>query len=377
MKKQYIPLILAITLAISIVSIPIVQAVLPAPELNSPTNAAITADTTPTFTWSSVAGANKYYIMIDDSPTFFSPFVADETTSTSYTYSISLGNATYYWRVLAIDAGGIWGDWSEVRSVTVILRSYLSSPTNGSTTSDSTPTFEWLSRYGADSYRIQIDESSLFGSPVVNTTTSINTYTAPTLLDDTYYWRVRVIGDSAQTDWSDTWSFTVSTGDGPGPDEAYFTVEVSSTSGSVVAGNSVDVDVTVISVGGYSQTVTLSATGAPGNTSVDFSPLESTPSFNSIIAISTSSVTPTGQYTLTITGTGADAETDSTTYSLQVTSTETPTDGPGGGVSWEFPWWIILLIILLLIIAYIIYRYLRRKAEKAIEEREKKKKVKT
>lgn len=78
-----------------------------------------------------------------------------------------------------------------------------------------TPYFEWTSVTDAEGYEIQVDESSTFSSPVVNTTVSTNHYDcAYSLLDGAYSWRVRTINGDIRSNWSSTWSFTISTGGG-------------------------------------------------------------------------------------------------------------------------------------------------------------------
>ncbi|NYT16180.1 MAG: hypothetical protein GKC02_09535 [Methanomassiliicoccales archaeon] len=78
-----------------------------------------------------------------------------------------------------------------------------------------TPYFEWTIITDAEEYEIQVDESSTFSSPVVNTTVSTNYYDcAYSLSDGTYSWRVRARDGDVRSNWSSTWSFTISTGGG-------------------------------------------------------------------------------------------------------------------------------------------------------------------
>jgi hypothetical protein len=90
----------------------------------------------------------------------------------------------------------------------------LTSPANASIIANSTPHLDWEPAVGALStaveYQVQVDDSSLFGSPVVNETTTDTDYSTTSLLDGSYYWRVR--GKNA-TDywgaWSESWSFVI------------------------------------------------------------------------------------------------------------------------------------------------------------------------
>ncbi|HEC87816.1 MAG TPA: hypothetical protein ENI52_00700, partial [Thermoplasmata archaeon] len=86
----------------------------------------------------------------------------------------------------------------------------LYSPSNGETTSDNTPTFRWYSVSGATKYQIQVDDYSGFYSPAINKEVTSPYYTpSSSLSDGTYYWRVRAY-KNGWGDWSDEWSFTIS-----------------------------------------------------------------------------------------------------------------------------------------------------------------------
>jgi len=86
----------------------------------------------------------------------------------------------------------------------------LSSPSNGSSTCDNTPTFNWSSVSGAVSYDIQVSTSSSFSSLEINQTTSNTSYTPPTPLSaGTHYWRVRTNAACGSGDWSSIWSVTI------------------------------------------------------------------------------------------------------------------------------------------------------------------------
>lgn len=92
----------------------------------------------------------------------------------------------------------------------------LLSPSNGAITNDDTPYLDWGTVTDATEYRIQIDDSSSFTSPVVNTLVGSSSYTSPHLFDDTYYWRVQAYDTYGySSSWSSFRSFTIDT---EGPD---------------------------------------------------------------------------------------------------------------------------------------------------------------
>ncbi|MHA2252977.1 MAG: glycoside hydrolase family 78 protein [Candidatus Kariarchaeaceae archaeon] len=93
---------------------------LAAPTLLSPIDAESFGDNTPTFTWNSISGANSYEIEIDDDTSFTSVIQIGYPSSTSYT-SPSLSPNTYYWRVRGIEITDNLGEWSVVRSFTILV----------------------------------------------------------------------------------------------------------------------------------------------------------------------------------------------------------------------------------------------------------------
>ncbi len=115
---------------------------LPPPTLQAPTDGAVGGATTPTFSWSAVAGANRYWLMISSSPTGFPTdpsastcpgcLMAGFTGATTHTLPNAFpnggsaivglnGGATYYWKVQAFNDGvapGIQGQFSATSSFT-------------------------------------------------------------------------------------------------------------------------------------------------------------------------------------------------------------------------------------------------------------------
>jgi hypothetical protein len=102
----------------------------------------------------------------------------------------------------------------------------LSSPADGATVSDNTPTLTWLavdsSRFPSSppgsnyNYEIQIDDESSFAAPLTDSATGIlktvTSYTPLTSLPDgTYYWHVRVTQGDNVGEYSTPFSFTIST----------------------------------------------------------------------------------------------------------------------------------------------------------------------
>ncbi len=79
-------------------------------------------------------------------------------------------------------------------------------PPDGTVMCNSTaPAFSWTSASGATGYRIQLDNDPAFGSPLIETTTTVPEYTAPwPLAAERYYWRVLAFNDCGNGEWSGT-----------------------------------------------------------------------------------------------------------------------------------------------------------------------------
>jgi len=87
----------------------------------------------------------------------------------------------------------------------------LSSPSNGSTIGDATPTFDWADNDETSSYTILVDNNSNFSSPEINEVTTESEYTAVSnLAEGTYYWKVLATNNIGSSSFTNTWSTTVS-----------------------------------------------------------------------------------------------------------------------------------------------------------------------
>lgn len=87
---------------------------LPAPSLVSPAaDARFSPGASITFDWTDVSGAASYTIQIDDSDTFSSPIVNQNTTGSQFT--TTLPTTRMWWRVRANSSSGTPGNWSSAR----------------------------------------------------------------------------------------------------------------------------------------------------------------------------------------------------------------------------------------------------------------------
>ena len=188
-------------------------------QLQSPPSGSTTTDSTPTLDWGSASNANQYQVEVDNASNFSSVDRSATRTSTDWTVSPALQDGVWYWRVRGRNTQGSCnetGPWSSSRSFQVSTSGpsapTLQTPGNGSTTSDSTPLFDWTSVPGAVDYQIQVDDFSSFNTPVRDQLRASSSYQASTLADGEYYWRVRARNSAGILgDWSPVWSFTIST----------------------------------------------------------------------------------------------------------------------------------------------------------------------
>lgn len=101
--------------------------------------------------------------------------------------------------------------WEDVESIPLPPSQItLLKPEAEATNIQTNDEFSWMSDQMATSYEITIAPDSNFTSPVVDSTLSDTVFTLENQLeyDTTYYWRVKTINESGESDWSEAWSFT-------------------------------------------------------------------------------------------------------------------------------------------------------------------------
>jgi hypothetical protein len=116
---------------------------------------------------------------------------------------------------VSLDGAAYSGPYTSTTAATVspMPSPDLSTPSNGSTFTDTTPTFTWDDVSAATSYRIQVDDVSSFSSPEIDVNTTATSHT-PDLVDElptgsTYYWRVRASNSCGDGPWPTPWEFRI------------------------------------------------------------------------------------------------------------------------------------------------------------------------
>ncbi len=127
---------------------------------------------------------------------------------------------------------------------------------------------------------------------------------------------ITVTGNGGGTQHSATVTLTVTT-------PPNFTISASPTSLSIAQGSPGTSTITTTVSGGFSSAITLSATGAPTGTTVNFSPnpIAAPGAGTSTMTITVGSSTPLGTYPITVTGNGGGIQ-HSTTVTLTVTAAQ-------------------------------------------------------
>lgn len=183
------------------------------PILATPANNATGVTLTPTLTWNSVAHATSYELQVSEVDDFTTTITSENNiTDTTYGITSLQNNTTYYWRVRASNVAGT-SEWSATFSFTTLLgvpvTPVLTYPTNEATAISRVVTLTWNTAQNASSYTIQVARHSSFMTNIVeNTSVTANAFTTTELLANTvYYWRVKSVNASAESEWSEVWSF--------------------------------------------------------------------------------------------------------------------------------------------------------------------------
>jgi hypothetical protein len=160
----------------------------------------------PQLRWYHHDSISVYRIQIDTNKLFASPMVSQTvTTDTFYTPTVDLPYDTIYWRVRN-DADTL--SWSTISSVRIVhpfptLIAYTPNPT-----SNRRPQLRWYTNSYISTYRIQIDTTQLFTSPIVSQSLPDTFFTPGLDLPyATVYWRVR--NDADPLSWSTVSSVSI------------------------------------------------------------------------------------------------------------------------------------------------------------------------
>jgi hypothetical protein len=169
-----------------------------------------------TLKWGEVENATKYHIFVSDDPGFpyydhFAP-----TVETQRITGLEDGR-TYYWKVAVHEGKPCLSLWSDVWSFTTALSAAQwnpfvggipEAPYNGATNVPLTPTFAWNAADWATGYEFVLAKDSAFTDAVVSKTganaleTTVYECEETLSTSTTYYWKVRAISSTSQSEWA-------------------------------------------------------------------------------------------------------------------------------------------------------------------------------
>ena len=167
------------------------------------------------FAWSAVDGADKYRLQISSDENFHT-LLLDESTLAAPSFSPvnALGPGNYFWRVSAIDKGGVEGIVSAGQNLVIQGPTV---PLDPPQVDDARVTLSWQGNL-SQLYQIQIARDERFHDIVVNNRITGNTFAVDAVKKGFYFARVRAVAVSADaqivdgiTPWSEIRSFDVFT----------------------------------------------------------------------------------------------------------------------------------------------------------------------
>jgi hypothetical protein len=183
------------------------------PILSLPTNSVTNQPLNLSLFWNAVSGAATYRVQLSTVPSFATT-VVDDSTLTVPTKAVGplTTRTLYYWRVYAINSGGI-SAWSAVWRFTTIappVAPILRSPINNSSNQSLNLSLIWNMVSNASTYRVQLSTVSSFATTVVDDSTLTIPAMAvgPLSIGTTYYWRVNAKNEGGIGPWSEVRGFT-------------------------------------------------------------------------------------------------------------------------------------------------------------------------
>jgi hypothetical protein len=170
-----------------------------------------------TLSWNDMEGADEYEIWWDTDP----GFKAAKETSTREVTGIKIDGltdgTTYYWKVRVLAGEPVMSRWSEVWSFTTALGepewhpfkpSGNVAPAPGATDVPLKPTFQWNPADWATGYEFVLAKDAAYTDAII-TKTGANALTTTVFVSDqelavstTYYWKVRAIAKTTESEWA-------------------------------------------------------------------------------------------------------------------------------------------------------------------------------
>ena len=181
--------------------------------LLQPEDNAVDTDTSVTFTWRGTEETKSFLFQLSTSEYFknINEFKNLEKDDEEVTINGLHPGTRYYWRVFAQHKEG--STISETFTFTTKLNlPVLASPENGKSGLGDKVTLKWNAIENVTGYHLQLSNDDSFNNIVADTSGITSNEIALTELDSgkTYYWHLKAYNDMTESDWSDTWQFTLS-----------------------------------------------------------------------------------------------------------------------------------------------------------------------
>ncbi|HRI46348.1 MAG TPA: fibronectin type III domain-containing protein, partial [Ignavibacteriaceae bacterium] len=179
--------------------------------LTSPLNQSINQNLMITLEWNKSPRTERYELYVAKDIAFTQMVDSNLVlTDTSYTLGPLSYFTNYYWKVRAVNINSP-SEFSPTFTFSTLLPgTSLISPQNNAVDLSRYLTFKWNSAVGASHYKLQIAATSAFSNVIVDTTiagTEINL--GPLTNNSTYFWRVRSVNGSSNSEYTSPFKFTV------------------------------------------------------------------------------------------------------------------------------------------------------------------------
>ena len=185
----------------------------------SPANGEIFTNTTVVnLTWSSIAGAEEYIVLVSSNSEFTDTEYSITTSDTTVTTD-ALAGGYHYWKVRAKNSVGNYGEWSNYFTfeITGPESPTLLSPDNGEGFADAEiAELVWSTSEFAVAYDVIVSSSYNFTDTEYSLTTSDTTVFTDALADGMHYWKVRAknsVGNYGE--WSNYFTFEITGPESP------------------------------------------------------------------------------------------------------------------------------------------------------------------
>lgn len=181
------------------------------PVVAAPLHEAAGVEVPVVFTWKPAARAQSYQFMLAEKPDFSVAIDSAGISDTTITLASLKKDTEYYWRVRAVNESGVSGWTSSQRFRTILQAPALPEmvyPEDGSDT-ELQIRFAWNEADFTETYAFQLSTTENFETFIVDSLVAQNFIDIGQLQEETtYYWRIKSINNSGESNWAAPWSFT-------------------------------------------------------------------------------------------------------------------------------------------------------------------------